>query len=346
VRAVAVLPIACAFVAGALLVSDCGSAFGTSDQDAATEGGDVHADSVVVGDAPTDGGMVGCGNTPGASELFAAPASIPDQVATDGIYVYWASTSNGVIGRARAGAGPATVEPVAVRASTVEELGVSSSYVCWVLLAAQGTSGVLECGATGAIPAGGLTSAEIQTYASTIGQLEARPSNFLYARAGLNLLGPPSMGVVAFNTPRIFASASPTVVLVLASEAGANNFYTVQDTQFSQSVGAPFFVDPKEPTALATDGTDVFVVYANDQTVSRLPYDGGGATPLATGHGGLGAIVLDGDNVYFTTGTGTMRVAKDGTCATQIAPEPTKNIAIAADHVYFASGGKILRARK
>lgn len=337
----------------AALVDACGDTTfnGTESIDGSADGASEAStpDGAATNDAATDsGGIAPCDNDPGAAETFVKASNLPDQVASDGIYIYWASTSTPTIERALlTDAPPANILPVSTRPSGIDAIGVTSSHLCWIDhdIPAD-TTGVLECVGTSAISASGADDAGVVRYNNQVAHLWSRATDFLYTRTNLDILGPPSDTALLYVTPSVLASAADDIVFVHSGDAGPRELYEIQATMSNQSLGAPFNVDPGDPTAIATDGTNVYVSDTTAQTVSRFPLDGGAAAKIATGQIGLGAISLDKGNAYFVTGTGIARVADDGTCLTKIAAEPTTSFVIQGDYVYFASGGAILRARK
>ncbi|MGH7280122.1 MAG: hypothetical protein ACRELY_01240 [Polyangiaceae bacterium] len=324
----------------------CSNADFTGEDDASTQDGNSDGPDAPSSDASQggdDGGITPCGATPAPSELVVDTTTSPDQITTDDVYVYWASSTGSAIERGRLGTVPAAIEPVAIRPSTVTAIGVSGGYLCWVDV--NGT--VLECAATSAISGSGLTDAGITEYSQQIGVLLAREADFLYTRTSLYLLGPPSANyLLEYFPPRLMASFGAQIVFVGSTDAGAESFYQILDSPGDQPLGAPFYVDPGYPSALATDGADVIFTHVADQAVYRLPTDGGPPIAIASAQPALGKVSINGGNVYFITGNGIMRAAKDGSCPTTISVDPTTSFVISGEYVYFASLGKIRRARR
>lgn len=323
---------------------------GCGDSQFSGDAGDASTQDVTSSDAANDDGpstgdsSSSCGASPAAPETFATPTISPDIVATNGVDVYWSGT--GYIERGRIGDPmPVTSELVATRLIQIVELAASSGNICWIEDPSQH---LLKCAAIASIGDGGLGDSGITKYSDTARRLLGRPSDFLFLRTDLEHLAPPSApSSLLFVAPLMYTSSPPDIALVQFTDAGAEGFYEITDTHNpGAGVGTPFYVDPGVPGAIAMDSTDVVFTHVADQTVVREPLIGGSPSTIAMNQAGLGQIAIDKGNVYFITGSGIMRVAKDGTCLTQITTSVAQNFAITGAYVYYASGGNILRSLK
>jgi hypothetical protein len=105
------------------------------------------------------------------------------------------------------------------------------------------------------------------------------------------------------------------------------------------------------------DGTDVYYVTNSigGNSVARVPIGGGNPTVLATGRiGSLVAVAIDGQNVYWLEGEGTIQqgavaaLPKTGGRVVVLASGLSDPTAIAVDDtgIYFTAGGPIEKIAK
>ena len=162
------------------------------------------------------------------------------------------------------------------------------------------------------------------------------------------------------GAPQPFADAG-NISNALAIDA-ANLYWSTSDAVYQAplSGGTPAAIGPSA-AAIAVDATSVYLALNDSLGVGEIvnvPIGGGAQTALATGRtGGVVAIAVDADNVYWIEGSGTIQqgavaaVPKGGGLTSVLATGLTDPSAIAVDDsgVYFTSlesPGKIERIPK
>jgi hypothetical protein len=330
--------------AAAMAIAACTSFSGNDDGTTGVDGGIEEGGGVdggIPNDAPSDVSRdvasPKCDDPVQVPQVFAGTAAAPDDVATDGVHVYWSNSSDRTIDRQLITGGPVEHLFTDPLGGGVSHLTLTTLDIVWIV-------GDRLRFATKTSP-----DAANQITDQT-GEVVALGDDIVYVRGGDGAYRVKPGAGASFLAPlTAHALGASGVRLVYAApngDGGAGDaVYTIPDIR---SAGAPqYVVGGVSPTRLATDGTDVFVADQPNKKIVRFALNGAGtAFQLAGNVPGIGPIAVDGGNLYVSTLTGIIRVPTKGGCTTQITDKQTSSFAIDGPWVYFTTGKGIARAPK
>ena len=299
---------------------------------------------VSIGRGP-DGGPV-------APEIVSAAESAPETIVLDATSVYWTNYNSGEVRRIAKTAGAQATTISSIANTNPWGIAVDSQNVYW-------TEPNIQSGGTStAVREAPLTGGP----ATVLVPDPATPQAIVAGAGAVYWIDPNGVSTVSVDggAPQTFAGAS-NVSDALAIDA-VNLYWSTSDAVYQAplSGGTPTAIGPSA-AAITVDTTSVYLALNDSLGVGEImsvPIGGGAQTALATGRtGGVVAIAVDADNVYWIEGSGTIQqgavaaVPKGGGLTSVLATGLTDPSAIAVDDsgVYFTneeSPGQIERIPK
>jgi hypothetical protein len=328
-----------AAAAGIVGVVACSSFDSDGGGGPSADGGDdaiVLADGAATIDAGADA-LVPCASTAPLAETFLSAGGAVTSLTTDGAYVYWVLGAK-VIQRASA-----TVPALEVIHSDVGQLSAIAVVPGYVAFASTGTFSVANVVDAG--PGTQLSGDPMKPMIASEGAVVGHGTIYIQA------VEPPAPGgtvlVAESNPSGIAVNAQSVFYTAAAGDAGPGRaVYAVRNSRDNyQTPTMIFHATGTDPSKIAADATELFVVDVAAELLFKIPTAGGAPAALATAQPDLGNVAVRGDYVYYTTSAGLRRVPKAGGCWTALSNDPVQEFTLTSQHVYFVKGTDIVRVK-
>lgn len=323
---------------GALVVAGCATAYGEAPGGDAGAGADSGADAVEQPPGEDVSVVTSCGAAaPNPETVGFAGIAITNLTSTK-THVHWLAGRN-KLQRIRL-APRASVETIFEAQEGIAAFVATPDFVVY---AVEG----------GSFAVANVAGAQAPVSVGNVGPPFATGEAAVFAVSGdiIYRSSPPSFFGGLISRPGVTAMAgNATSLFYLAPVQGmtTNGVSTLQNVMATQNLSPTILSAPSvNPTQLALDDTNVYMVDRGNRNLFKVPHGGGAPVTLVSAEPELGRIVVKNQQIFYSTLQGIKRISSaGGTCAALLTNSAVYDFTVAGAYVYFAVGANLVRVHQ